>query len=256
MEKRMPENKSQLYDNEVAFFKEVFQGKKYNPVGWRLRLQREKKNLLRLAKIKNLGRVLSLGCGDGQFEIMLAPYAERITGLDISPEAVRSAKQAAEKSSVSNVEFRLQSIDQIKGNEDFDWIICLAFLHHIPPSDLPSLLDSIHTHLTVNGKFYSQDPNFHGVLRKIGRILLPNWINRYHSPDEYELDPAEMKRLLRRAGFCHIDIGFNDLTLIPGLYVLTRGFPIIMHLMVFIDWLWCHSPFARWASCFFISAEK
>ena len=252
----MAENKDQQYKNEVDFFSKLYGENRFNPIGWTLRLRREKNILLRLAKNGHLGRILSLGCGNGQFEIMLAPYADKIVGLDISPEAVQAASQAASELEVGNVEFRLRAIEDIQEKEKFDTIICLAFLHHIQPPDLAPLMNSIFSHLSEGGIFYSQDPNVNGILRKIGHLFFPKWTSKFHSPDEYELDPAEMDNLLRKTGFSDVFIGYNDLTLIPGLYVVKRGFPVIMHLMLLVDWIWCHSPLARWASCFYIRAEK
>jgi SAM-dependent methyltransferase len=249
-------NRNQLYENEVTFFSKLYGGEEFNPVGWTLRLRREKNNLLRLSGKKYLGRVLSLGCGDGQFEIMLAPYAEKIVGIDISSEAIRSARLSAKKMEIGNVEFRLQAIDNIQEKEKFDTIICLAFLHHISPSDVLPLLRSIYRHLSAGGNFYSQDPSINGILRKIGHRLFQNWTSKFHSPDEYELDPVELDRQLSVSGFNDICIGYNDLTLIPGLYVIKRGFSVLMHLMLYFDWIWCHSPYARWSSCFYLYAKK
>ena len=252
----MEKNKEQLYGNEVGFFSKIFKEKQYNPIGWKLRLQREKNILLRLGDNQRLGHVLSLGCGDGHFELLLAPFAEKIIGLDISPEAIESARKSANDLGIKNVEFHLQPIEKIYEEEKFDVIVCLAFLHHVLPSDIAPLMHSIFAHLVEGGMFYSQDPNVHGFLRKIGHTLFPKWTSKFHSPDEYELDPKEMERTLGVVGFSDIKIGYNDLTLIPGLYVFKRRFSILMYFMLCIDWLWCHSPLAPWASCFYVSAIK
>src|SRR5438067_3137089 len=42
-------------------------------------------------------RVLSLGCGIGDTELLLAPKVSEVTGLDLSPAAIRQARADAER---------------------------------------------------------------------------------------------------------------------------------------------------------------
>jgi predicted TPR repeat methyltransferase len=74
--------RSAIETGEIEFFAPYYEAQAYNTTGWRLRLQRQLHSLLRVAG-QPLKRVLSLGCGDGQFELMLAAHAEHVTGLDI-----------------------------------------------------------------------------------------------------------------------------------------------------------------------------
>lgn len=245
-----------LHQNETAFFADYYEGRHYNQVGWRLRLERELNSLLIQAGTKQLGRVLSLGCGDGQFELILARYAEQVIGLDLSPEAIVSADQSARRLGVENVHFRCMSLEELEWSDTYDVIVCLAILHHVPSVDMPGLLESMYKHLTPGGLFYSQDPNRRGILRSIGRVILGRNYDRFHSPDERELDPPELFGQLRAAGFESMHVGFIDLTLIPGLYLLSNGPGWPMYLMLWTDWIWCHSPLARWASGFFASARR
>lgn len=242
--------------DEVAFFAAYYENTAYNPMGWRLRLNRELRSLRRLCGAMLPKRVLSLGCGDGQFELLLAPFVEQVTALDISPQAIAAAKRDAVQAKITNVDFRCISMGELSWDEQFDAIICLAFLHHVREEDLADFLQQVYKHLKPGGFLYSQDPSRHGVLRKIGRIVMGANYHRYHSPDERELDPNELAALLRQAGFSSVNIGYIDLTLIPALYLLAKrpGFPLYFCLV--IDWLWCHSPFARWASGFNAIARR
>ncbi|MBI5944974.1 MAG: class I SAM-dependent methyltransferase [Chloroflexi bacterium] len=245
-----------LHQNEAAFFSSYYEGRHYNQVGWRLRLERELFSLLNQAGTQQLGRVLSLGCGDGQFELLLARYAEQVIGLDLSPEAIASANQTARRLGVENVSFHCMPLEDLEWSDTYDVIVCLAILHHVPPVDVPGLLESVSKHLIPGGLFYSQDPNRRGVLRSIGRIILGRNYDRFHSPDERELDPLELLGQLQSSGFETVHVGFIDLTLIPALFVLPNGPDWPMYLMLWADWIWCHSPLARWASGFFASARR
>jgi hypothetical protein len=96
----------------------------------------------------------------------------------------------------------------------------------------------------------------HGLLRWVGRLLLGNRYDTYHSRDERELDPAEVTTALSTAGFTGIAIRYIDLTLIPALYVLLHGPDVLLHACAVVDRLWCATPLAPWASGFSVLARK
>lgn len=246
----------QVEAGELAFFERVYSEGAYHPVGWRLRLARELSSLRRAAGGARFERVLSLGCGDGQFELMLSPFAERIIALDISPQAIEIAKRNAARAGVTNVEYRCLPLSALSWDDQFDAVICLAFLHHVPEADLPDLLRQAFAHLKPGGLFYSQDPNQNGLLRKIGRVVLGKRYDKYHSPDEREMVPGQFASELRSAGFDSVHIGFIDVTLIPTYFVLTKGPGAPFYICRALDWIWCHSPLARWASGFYAYATK
>ena len=83
-----PRDRAGLEQREIDFFASYYGDQTYNATGWRLRMQRELRALLRAAGSTGLGRVLSIGCGDGRFEQLVAQHAEHVTAIDISPEAI------------------------------------------------------------------------------------------------------------------------------------------------------------------------
>src|SRR5215471_1529269 len=125
---------------ERTFFAGYYAERRYHPTGWRIRLERDVRALTRAAPGRPLGRVLSVGCGDGEFELMLAPRADSVLGIDISPEAIAIAERGRAESRARNVEFRCLSVMDLGVDEQFDTIICVAFLHHLPASVLPYFL--------------------------------------------------------------------------------------------------------------------
>jgi 2-polyprenyl-3-methyl-5-hydroxy-6-metoxy-1,4-benzoquinol methylase len=250
------ERVSESEKDEREFFARYYGEQRYHPLGWRLRLERDLRVLRQAVDGRSLGRTLSIGCGDGAFELLLAPYAESVLGVDLSPEAIDSAENARAAQGVTNASFRCTSFRELPWDERFDTIVCLAFLHHVPECDLPGFLRDCYAHLEPGGIFFSQDPNARGALRALGRVLLRDRYDRYHTPDERELDPAELSASLRVAGFTSVDLRYVDLTLIPACYLLARGPAWPLRLAASADRLWCASPLARWSSGFAAFARR
>jgi 2-polyprenyl-3-methyl-5-hydroxy-6-metoxy-1,4-benzoquinol methylase len=242
--------------SERAFFAGYYAERRYHPTGWRLRLERDVRVLCAAAPGGRLGHVVSVGCGDGAFELMLASRADSVLGVDLSPEAIEAARHAQASAGVRNVEFRCMSVADLALTERFDTFVCLAFLHHLPPEALSDFFRAAYDCLEPDGLFYSQDPNVNGLLRLIGRRVMGSRYDTYHSADERELDPAEITAALSANGFEGISIRYIDLTLIPSLFVLTRGPDAIFRTCAAVDRLWCASPLARWASGFAVVARK
>jgi 2-polyprenyl-3-methyl-5-hydroxy-6-metoxy-1,4-benzoquinol methylase len=139
--------------SERAFFAGYYAEQRYNPTGWRLRLERDVRVLCAAAPGGRLGRVVSVGCGDGAFELMLAPRSESILGVDLSPEAIEAARRAQAAAGVQNVEFRCVSLADLALTERFDTFVCLAFLHHLPAAALADFLRPAYACLEPGGLF-------------------------------------------------------------------------------------------------------
>lgn len=242
--------------DEISFFADYYEHQHYNPLGWRLRLERECSSLRQELRGQRPQTMLSVGCGDGQFELMMAPFVDRIVALDLSPQAIDVARRKAAEADIRNVEFHCISIHSLTLDQQFDVITCVAFLHHVAKSDLESFLKTCADHLSPGGLFYSQDPNEGGILRAIGRIVLGEGYHKYHSPDERELDPRQTARQLEQAGLHQVAIGHIDFTLIPALFILAKRPGWILHLCLWLDWLWCHSPLAPWSSGFKLTGRR
>ena len=52
--------------------------------------------ILYLTGVGKDSRVLSLGCGIGDTELLLAPYVAEVVGVDLSPAAIRQARADAD----------------------------------------------------------------------------------------------------------------------------------------------------------------
>ena len=144
-------------------------------------------------------RVLSLGCGIGDTELLLAPFVREVVGMDLSPSAIRQARSDAEHLGIANAEF-FEGTGPSAGDK-FDVVIAIFLLHHLPDGMLADLPASVGEMLNPGGTFYSLDPSVRRLSAAVGRVLIPNLMKKYQSEDERELEPEAMADSFRRAGF-------------------------------------------------------
>ena len=150
-------------------------------------------------------RLLSLGCGIGDTELLLAPAVGELVGLDLSPSAIRQARQDAQTAGLRNARFLEGTLESLH-EPPFDVVFGIFFLHHLPEPALAELPGRVANLLAPGGVFYSLDPSRRRLSGRVGRLLIPGLMRKYQSPDERELAPREMENLFRRAGFtCRTD---------------------------------------------------
>jgi SAM-dependent methyltransferase len=202
-------------------------------------------------------RVLSLGCGDGSIERRLAPHVREIVGLDISPVAIEQARAKCAAAGLHNLSF---VVSQPEGRllekfGQFDVIAAFAFLHHLDDSTIGDLLPAVRKALRPGGLFYSSDPSRRRLVGLFAGLVRKTY-DRYHSPDERELDPEALAALAVQAGFSRPAIGYTDYFLGP-LAWLAPGTPNwLAGRLEAIDRLALSVPFVRrYASSFSLLAR-
>jgi SAM-dependent methyltransferase len=157
--------------------------------------------ILRATGAAQKTRVLSLGCGIGDTELLLAPHVAEVVGVDLSPAAIRQAREDAARIGQTNLRYIDGTIEStgLKAGS-FDLIIAIFFLHHLPDVMLAALPRKIHELLAPGGWFYSLDPSRRRLSGAVGRLLIPNLMRKYQSPDERELDAGTTSGLFAGAG--------------------------------------------------------
>lgn len=245
-----------ITEPRAAREKEFFADWVPNRAGDRLRWRRELRNVLAAAGERGLGSVLSVGCGRGEFEFLLGERAERVLGIDLSPESIEDAREAAARRGMNHVRFECADASAFELGEQFDTAVCIGFLHHLDEAGSRALLRRIYEHLQPGGLLHTQDPNVRGVLRKIGRFVLGDRYHAYHTDDERELDPQALRRDVLEAGFRSAELHYTDLTLIPAMQMLPNASGWVMRACAGLDRAWCGLPVARWASGFSVDARR
>jgi ubiquinone/menaquinone biosynthesis C-methylase UbiE len=106
----------------------------------------------RLARGK---RVLDIGCGTGYGSAALAEFAARVTGVDISTEAVGCARATFSRENLEFLAAPAQSLPFSDGS--FDLIVAFEVIEHL--DDWQSLLDEARRLLSHSGQFVVSTPN-------------------------------------------------------------------------------------------------
>ena len=172
-------------------------------------------HILAITHTAKTARVLSLGCGIGDTEVLLAPFVTELVGIDLAPSAIRQARQDAVRAGAANLRFIEGSLETAALDpESFDLIFAIFFLHHLPQALLERLPRSVYSLLRPRGRFYSLDPSRHRLAGAIGSIVVPGLMRKYQSPDERQLDREETALLFSRAEFT-VRSGFYDFVSSP-----------------------------------------
>jgi SAM-dependent methyltransferase len=173
--------------------------------------------ILRMTGASRNSRVLSLGCGIGDTELLLAPHVREIVGVDLSPAAIRQARADAQRLGIGNARFE----DGSDAAGRYDAVIANFFLHHLPDAALAELPRKLAGWMKPGGVFYSLDPSRNRLSGVVGRKLIPGLMKKYQTADERELEADATAALFRCAGFevrvAMYDFGSSPLAgLFPG----------------------------------------
>jgi trans-aconitate methyltransferase len=104
-----------------------------------------------VAEMQPTGTVLEIACGTGLWTEALAGIAERVTALDVAPEAVAIARDRVRSPHVS---FEIADVFSWSTATRFDAIFFSAWLSHVPMDHFEQFWQALR-----------------GLLRKRGRVL-------------------------------------------------------------------------------------
>lgn len=116
-------------------------------------------------------KTVDLGCGTGHYALYLAQRGFDVTGLDISPTAIKRAQEKAEKERVTCkfiVADVLGNLNEVKDTYDFayDW----SLLHHVYPEKRKYYIENVNKILNSRGRYlsvcFSEKDHHFGGFRK------------------------------------------------------------------------------------------
>lgn len=201
--------KVDLYDNAYGNYEaEVYRlvrvdtyGKDLGQTGWTT--TQESEEIPRRLGLTSSSNVLEIGCGSGRYALQVAgPLGCRIVGVDINAAGVENANHlaAAQKLS-SQVRFQVSDVSQSLAFDDsaFDAVFSNDVMCHVPGR--LALLREIFRVLRPGGRFLFSDALVIGGMISHEEVAARSTIGYYlFSP------PGENERLLRDAGFSHVEV--------------------------------------------------
>lgn len=133
----------------------------------------ERQRRLRYFKIKKKEKVLDLGCGDGlNVNILYKSGIKNITGVDISPNLIKSAKKLTPRA-----RFYLSSAEKLPFKaETFDVVLVDSVFHHFMKYD--KALSEIKRVLKNGGRLCFIEPH-KNIIRSIYDIVCELPISKY-----------------------------------------------------------------------------
>lgn len=168
-------------------------------------------------------RLLEYGCSDGESTRAWSSHGAITSGIDISPEAIRVARERAEKAGLSIRYEVMNAEDMSFGDRAFDVVAGTGILHHL---DLDRAYAEIARVLDDGGSAVFIEPLGHNPLINLYRRLTP----AMRSEDEHPLQVRD----LRLAGryFDRVDIRYYNLFTLAS--VPFRNTPLYRPLHAFL----------------------
>ena len=148
--------------------------------------------------------VLDVGCGGGILAESFASVGARVTGIDLSPVAIESARAHAKESGL-DIEYHVASPGEfLKGRpKKFDVIICAEVLEHLSSEDLDAFLTDTLGMLKTGGLFFFGTIN-RTLKARLFAILVAEKILKMlprgtHAFERF-IKPSELVRSLKKNG--------------------------------------------------------
>lgn len=121
--------------------------------------------------------LLDAGTGIGFFLPTLSRVAKKVEAIDCTEYSLKYAREMCKNLNIKNVSFKKASLERLpfKDNQ-FDVVICLSVLEHIPANKLPTVVDNFYKVLKPGGILIAGYPNegsyFLKLLQTAERLLI------------------------------------------------------------------------------------
>lgn len=252
-------------DSLKSFFKnmEKIEARKQREVEFHDRISREESQLLtsnrkfyfitqksedlKLKLALQWGRgkkILDYCCGEGPTSLKLAQEGLQVTGIDISPEQIKKAKEQAQKKGVEDLtSFLVMDGENMKfENNSFDLITCFGVLHHL---DIKKAYSELARVLKPSGKIICTEPIIHNPVFQLYRKMTP------HLRTKWEVGHISGRKEIKLAEkyFGRVEKRFFHLfTLLAVPFRNTFLFKPLLWLLEVIDFIILTLPGIKWFS--------
>ena len=153
-------------------------------------------------------RVLEVGCGNGNFTRLLAPYCSQLTAMDLNGEYVELARNSLKNK--PQIKFIVGDVTKIQWRCEFDTVVMLDVLEHIP-NDLELLISLYHS-LSPEGKLIIKVPALSWLYGSLDLAIA-----HYRRYNHFNLT-----QVMTQAGFSHCQTWYFNLAGIPGWWLNSK----------------------------------
>jgi len=104
----------------------------------------EWRHLKKIVPLDSKTSLLEMGSGDGRWAVILAPLIKQYEGVEFSEILVETARQAAEKHGLENVQFRQCSVTEVStAGEQYDVIYFAGVTQYLSDEEFKQALDNM-----------------------------------------------------------------------------------------------------------------
>lgn len=150
------------------------------------------------------GRALDLGCGTGFWSVRQAQFGWDVTGIDIVPKAVRTARKRARSAGVEAVfvEGSITDLTAAGVGSGFRLILDFGVVHGLPPEQVRAVSREVAAVATEDATLlmYAFSPGHRGPLpRGISREEIEHAYDGWTITDEQAFDLTGAPRFVQKA---------------------------------------------------------
>lgn len=157
--------------------------------------------MLRDLPLRQFRRIMDLGCGQGEYVMMLAESLPQshIVALDIAETEIKAVKRGNEKAQFKNIEPFLGTVEQYDNSTPFDFIFSIDVFEHQSEDSMP--FDECYHRLRAGGYLLVKMPARENIsiLPKRWFASHVDWVQRAHPGQVFEL--PDLVARMEQAGF-------------------------------------------------------